>query len=86
MSALRVNCGTGDQRFAGGSSIARQFPLTPMLASLLTCGFIRSEPGRFKAGSAFILFFEPFEYLRCGDRPFRQMRIERARGDVWCVD
>jgi hypothetical protein len=33
-----------------------------------------------------ILFFEPFEYLRCGDRPFGQMRIERARGDVWRVD
>jgi hypothetical protein len=25
-------------------------------------------------------------YLRCGDRPFRQMRIDRARGDVWRVD
>src|SRR5258705_10686339 len=35
---------------------------------------------------AFILFFEPFKYLRCGDRPFRQMRIERARADVQRVD
>jgi hypothetical protein len=34
--------------------------------------------------SAF-LFFEPFEYLHCGDHPFRQMRIERAGGDVWRV-
>src|SRR5258708_35263937 len=24
--------------------------------------------------------------LRCGDRPFRQMRIERARGDIWRFD
>src|SRR6267142_6189359 len=32
---------------------------------------------------AFILFFEPFKYLRCGDRPFRQMRIECARADIW---
>src|SRR5229473_7287627 len=31
---------------------------------------------------AFILFFEPFNYLRCGDRPFRQMRIECARADI----
>jgi hypothetical protein len=35
---------------------------------------------------AFILFFEPFKYLRCGDRPFRQMRIECARADIWRVD
>jgi hypothetical protein len=31
-------------------------------------------------------FFEPFEHLHCGDGPFWQMRIERARGDVWRVD
>jgi hypothetical protein len=30
----------------------------------------------------FIRFFEPFKHLRCGDRPFRQMRIERARPDI----
>src|SRR5882757_3067492 len=35
---------------------------------------------------AYILFFDPFKYLRCGDRPFRQMRIERARADIWRVD
>src|SRR5258706_7500026 len=35
---------------------------------------------------AFILFFEPFKYLRCSDRPFRQMRIECARADIWRVD
>src|SRR5258707_15450423 len=35
---------------------------------------------------AFILFFEPFKYLRCGDRPFRQMRIECAHADIWRVD
>src|SRR6267143_3385319 len=35
-----------------------------------------------QAKSAFILFFEPFEYLRFGDRPFRQMRIEHAGADI----
>jgi hypothetical protein len=30
MSALRVNCGTGDQRFDGGSSIPRQLAASPM--------------------------------------------------------
>src|SRR3981189_816982 len=35
-----------------------------------------------QAKSAFILYFEPFEYLRFGDRPFRQMRIERAGADI----
>jgi hypothetical protein len=34
----------------------------------------------------FIRFFEPFKHLRWGDRPFRQMRIERARADIWRVD
>jgi hypothetical protein len=37
------------------------------------------------AGSSqivFILFFEPFKHLRWGDRPFWQMRIERARCDM----
>jgi hypothetical protein len=29
-----------------------------------------------------IRFFEPFKHLRWGDRPFRQMRIERARADI----
>jgi hypothetical protein len=41
------------------------------------------------AGSSqigFIRFFEPFKHLRCGDRPFRQMGIERARADIWRVD
>ena len=33
-----------------------------------------------------VRFFEPYKHLRCGDRPFRQMRIERARGDIWRVD
>jgi hypothetical protein len=30
----------------------------------------------------FMLFFEPFKYLRFGDGPFRSMRIERARSDM----
>ena len=30
----------------------------------------------------FIRLFKPFKHLRCGDRPFRQMRIERARADI----
>ena len=34
----------------------------------------------------FIRFFEPFKHLRWGDRSFRQMRIERARADIWRVD
>jgi hypothetical protein len=41
------------------------------------------------AGSSqisFIRFFEPFKHLRWGDRLFRQMRIERARADIWRVD
>jgi hypothetical protein len=29
-----------------------------------------------------IRFFEPFKHLRWGDRPFRQMRVERARADI----
>src|ERR1700722_12570546 len=33
-----------------------------------------------------VRLFEPFEYLSCGDRPFRQMRIERAGGDIWRLD
>jgi hypothetical protein len=33
-----------------------------------------------------IRFFEPMHYLRRGDRPFRQMRIEPARGDFWRFD
>jgi hypothetical protein len=31
-------------------------------------------------------FFEPFRYQRWGDRPFRQMRIERASADILRVD
>jgi hypothetical protein len=44
---------------------------------------------RWQAGSSqigFIRFFEPFKHLRCGDRPFWQMRIERARADIWRVE
>jgi len=37
---------------------------------------------RTEAAGLVTRFFEPFKYLRCGDRPFRQMRIDRARGDV----
>jgi hypothetical protein len=29
-----------------------------------------------------IRFFEPFKHLRWGDRPFRQMRVERTRADI----
>src|SRR3982074_3067062 len=49
-------------------------------------GGLCADGRQVQAKSAFILFFEPFKYLRCCDRPFRQMRIERARADVQRVD
>ena len=48
-----------------------------------------SSPTPMEAGSSqigFIRFFEPLKHLRWGDRPFRQMRVERARADIWRVD
>jgi len=41
---------------------------------------------RVQAKSTSFGFFEPFKHLRWGDRPFRQMRIERARAEIWRVD
>src|ERR1700722_16020780 len=34
----------------------------------------------------FVRLFEPLYYLRCSNRPLRQMRIERAGSDVWRVE
>ena len=56
--------------------------------SRLIFGCIPMRSGE-PAGSSqigFIRFFEPFEHLRLGYRPFWQMRIERARPDIWRVD
>src|ERR1700682_1543319 len=71
---------------------ASSISLSPGHAAVLAKGQNRAScelcaDGRpVQAKWAFILFFEPFKYLRCGYRPFRQMRIECARADIWRVD
>ena len=52
--------------------------------ALLTvvCGSAAGEGGHAALKRGLIRFFEPFKHLRWGDRPFRQMRIERARADI----
>ena len=43
---------------------------------------VRGYSGDLRRHVRIVRFFEPFKNLSCGDRPFRQMRIKRARGDI----
>src|ERR1700704_1988271 len=47
----------------------------------LTQGEVRAVPSRRRVGTG--RFLEPLDHLRRRYHTFRQMRIERARADIW---